>query len=127
MGDIPAQQLKEKLAPMMEYVRFPLISGKDLAEEVAPLGIVADDVLLEAFAAKFQNEPVAKEPAASFRFQMRSGYRRVVIHSEILDEAMKTTLGEMLPMNRLSEISFRLVHDSTRGRDAASFDQAVRG
>lgn len=50
---MPKDQLKEKLAPMMEYVRFPLITGKDLAEEIVPLGLVADHLLLEALTSKF--------------------------------------------------------------------------
>mmetsp|Transcript_57051 Transcript_57051/g.90405 ORF Transcript_57051/g.90405 Transcript_57051/m.90405 type:complete len:492 (+) Transcript_57051:31-1506(+) len=121
--DTLPEELKDKLAGFMSHVRFPLISGPQLAEEIYPTQLVDEALLVEALVSKFQKEPTLE----GTRFQMRSGYRRVLIESDILDDAMKTTLGEMLPMKRLSEISFRLIHDSNRGRDAASFDSAVRG
>lgn len=41
--------LKMRLSNIMQYVRFPLMDSKDMAETVEPLGLVDEQLILEAY------------------------------------------------------------------------------
>ena len=56
--------LRERLAPLLEHVRFPLIEGKALAEHVEPTGLVSDHLLFEAY--RYHASGVAQEGCPRF-------------------------------------------------------------
>lgn len=118
-GQLTDDSLKDRLAPLMESVRFPLMSGEELAQQVVPTGLVRSELMLEALQAKFLKElPVGR------RFAPRSPLCTIEIESQILDWQMKLTLQKMLPTDQ--RVSCRLVHDMSRGARASDFDAAVK-
>lgn len=44
-----SDELRERLLPLMQFIRFPLIRPRDLYTIIEPEGIVPDDLLLEAY------------------------------------------------------------------------------
>jgi hypothetical protein len=51
--------LKMRLSNIMQYVRFPLMDSKDMAETVEPLGLVDQQLILEAYRFKATGGEVA--------------------------------------------------------------------
>lgn len=60
--DLSTDDLRKKLKPLMDHVRFELISGHDLAKEVNSSGLVCDKLLKDGLAAKFSQQAVAGKP-----------------------------------------------------------------
>ena len=57
--------MKEQLAPLLVHVRFPLIDGKAIHDDVEPSGLVSDALLFEAY--RYHASGVIIEGNARFR------------------------------------------------------------
>ena len=76
-GASDAASLRERLAPMFEHVRFPLIDGKALAEHVEPTGLVEDHLLFEAY--RYHASGVAKEGCGAPPTHLPAHCRRALL------------------------------------------------
>ena len=57
--------LSEALAGLFEHIRFPLITGKDIASSVEPAGLVGDALLFEAY--RFHASGISKDDCPRFK------------------------------------------------------------
>ena len=64
-GEASREAVKQFIAPLMQHVRFPLMSGEVLANRIEPLGLVAQDLLYEAVMAQFKKQASASASAAA--------------------------------------------------------------
>ena len=95
-GDIDPNVLREKLANIMQYVRFPMMDSKDMADSVEPLNLVDQSLLLEAYRFKATGGDLRNTRGDASR-----GNRRFIPRRAISDQAPYANSSSRYPMAQI--------------------------
>eukprot|EP01103_Thecamoeba_quadrilineata_P007941 TRINITY_DN17758_c0_g1_i1.p1 TRINITY_DN17758_c0_g1~~TRINITY_DN17758_c0_g1_i1.p1 ORF type:complete len:489 (+),score=79.48 TRINITY_DN17758_c0_g1_i1:60-1469(+) len=85
--------LKEKLANIFPLIRFPLMKGTELSEEVEPLGLVPESYLLEAYRYHSTHKGDPSCIRFSERGPVRITRRKFVYHKDFDDNGILYWIG----------------------------------